>query len=271
MSSRPRQSSLTRSVSRLAQIARCISLSSAAIAFAKLTRRHYLDHRGPERRIRRGCIRLFGRRRSAELAALYAPTDILVQSDGTIFVSDLGNHVVRKITQDGRISTIAGNGEKGYSGSGIEATSSSLAYPGGLALNSSGELLIADGAWTPFLDGTPERGNQCVRKLSQDGTLEDLVGRCNSVSSCFSSETCGDGGPAASAILGFINGLAVDSEDRILIADYTNGRIRRVRPVHEANQNDLTYVLGPNQKEVFVFGLDGRHWKPAMPVRRQFR
>ncbi|MBT6488733.1 MAG: hypothetical protein HOK97_03160, partial [Deltaproteobacteria bacterium] len=195
----------------------------------------------------------------ATLATLNSPTDILVKEDGTIIVSDLGNHVVRAVSADGRINTIAGTGEKGYTGSGLRATESALAYPGGLALNSSGELLIADGSWTPFLEGTPERGNQCVRRLSSEGSLEDVVGRCGVLASCSSFESCGDGGPAASAVLGFVNGLAVDSEDRIIIADYTNSRVRRVRPVHEANQGDLMYILGPNQKEVFVFDLDGRH------------
>ena len=195
----------------------------------------------------------------SQLATLNAPTDILVKDDGTVIVSDLGNHVVRQISQDGRITTIAGTGERGYTGSGFPATESSLAYPGGLALNSSGELLIADGAWTPFLEGTPERGNECIRKINQDGNLEDLVGRCAALTTCFLNSSCGDGGPSGNATLGFVNGLAVDSEDRILIADYTNGRLRRVRPVHESNNADYTYILGPSQKEVFVFDLSGRH------------
>ena len=195
----------------------------------------------------------------SQLATLNAPTDILVKDDGTVIVSDLGNHVVREISQDGRITTIAGTGERGYTGSGFTATESSLAYPGGLALNSSGELLIADGAWTPFLEGTPERGNECIRKINEDGNLEDLVGRCAALTTCFLNSNCGDGGPGGNATLGFVNGLAVDSEDRILIADYTNGRLRRVRPVHESNNADYSYILGPSQKEVFVFDLSGRH------------
>ena len=195
----------------------------------------------------------------SQLATLNAPTDILVKDDGTVIVSDLGNHVVREISQDGRITTIAGTGERGYTGSGFTATESSLAYPGGLALNSSGELLIADGAWTPFLEGTPERGNECIRKINEDGNLEDLVGRCAALTTCFLNSNCGDGGPSGNATLGFVNGLAVDSEDRILIADYTNGRLRRVRPVHESNNADYSYILGPSQKEVFVFDLSGRH------------
>ncbi len=73
-----------------------------------------------------------------------APTGITVDSAGSVYFGDASTATVKKVTSNGTISTVAGNGHSGFSGDGGPATSASLGEPWGLALDSSGALYIAD-------------------------------------------------------------------------------------------------------------------------------
>ncbi len=84
-------------------------------------------------------------------AELNAPGGVAVDAEGDVFIADTGNSVIREVTPDGIIATIAGNGTAGYSGDGGPATDASLSlnsddtdYPNGLAVDSSGNLFISD-------------------------------------------------------------------------------------------------------------------------------
>jgi uncharacterized protein (TIGR03437 family) len=78
------------------------------------------------------------------IAAGGTPTGITVDSAGSVYFSDASTATVKKVTSNGTISTVAGNGHSGFSGDGGPATSASLGEPWGLALDSSGALYIAD-------------------------------------------------------------------------------------------------------------------------------
>ncbi len=76
---------------------------------------------------------------------LRRPTDVAVAADGTLYIADTFNGCVRKVDQDGIISTVAGRcGELGYSGDGGPATEAKLDRPYGVALDADGNLYIAD-------------------------------------------------------------------------------------------------------------------------------
>jgi hypothetical protein len=90
---------------------------------------------------------------SAQLLGLQGVT---VDAAGNIFIADLGNNRVRKILPDGIIRTIAGDGTQGYSGDGGPATRASLSSPTALALDSAGDVYIADS------------GNSAIRILRPD-------------------------------------------------------------------------------------------------------
>ena len=130
-----------------------------------------------------------------------------VDSAGNLYIADFDNNRIRKVT-GGTITTVAGNGNQGSSGDGGPATSASLASPAGVAVDSAGNLYIAD-YW-----------NNRVRKVS-GGTITTVAG--NGVEG-FS----GDGGPATSASLASPARVAVDSAGNLYIADYGNYRIREV-------------------------------------------
>jgi trimeric autotransporter adhesin len=105
------------------------------------------------------------------------------------------------------ISTIAGNGNGGYNGDDIPATSAELAHPYGVALDKSGNIYIAD------------QNNNRIRKVS-NGTITTVAGGAYGFS--------GDGGPATLAELAGAYSVATDDTGNIYIADAGNNRIRKV-------------------------------------------
>ncbi len=143
-------------------------------------------------------------------AQLSAPNAVAVDGDGKVFVADYNNNRVRKITTDGVISVVAGNGTaQNFFGDGGPATSAALWGPDAVAVDGSGNLFIADSV------------NRRIRKVSTSGTITTVAGNGNFGFS-------GDGGQATQA--GFLvpNGVAVDSSGNLFIADTANGRVRKV-------------------------------------------
>ena len=143
-------------------------------------------------------------------AQLNQPGSIVVDSSGNIYIADAGNHVVRKIS-NGTITTYAGNGTAGFSGDGGPASKAELYNPVGLALDSSGNLFIADAA------------NNLIREVSSSGNITTFAG-----SSDLGAGYAGDGGPALQAQLNDPTGVAVDKYGNVYIADAANNVIRLV-------------------------------------------
>src|ERR1035441_8704147 len=96
---------------------------------------------------------------TATSASFYGPKSVVVFTSRNLFVADSGNHRVRKVSVGGVITTVAGNGTKGFSGDGGPAILASLNGPTGVAVDTSGNLFIAD------------TGNQGIRRVSAGGTI----------------------------------------------------------------------------------------------------
>jgi uncharacterized protein (TIGR03437 family) len=143
----------------------------------------------------------------ATSAQLYFPTGVAVDSAGNLYIADTDNNRIRKVS-NGVITTVVGNGFGGFSGDIGAATSARLANPVGVAVDSAGNLYIADA------------DNNRIRKVS-NGVITTVAG--NGLVG-FS----GDNGPAANAQLNNPFGVAVDSAGNLYITDTGNQRIRKV-------------------------------------------
>ncbi len=142
----------------------------------------------------------------ASSARMGYPYGLAVDSSGNLYVADESHEVIRKVAASGTIATVAGNGTNGYSGDGGAATSAEMSGPTGVAVDSAGNLYIAD------------RYNDRIRMVSS-GTITTVAGNGDC---CFS----GDGGPATSANLWSPTGVALDAAGNLYVAD--NSRIRMV-------------------------------------------
>lgn len=144
----------------------------------------------------------------AKAATLYKPSGMLFDKTGSLIFSDILNHRIRKITPDGKIHTIAGNGIGGYSGDGGQAVAASINVPHTIYLDKDGNLYI------------PDYGNNRLRKVNTTGIITTIAGNGGGGFS-------GDGGPATSAQVNPV-GIAMDASGNIYISDPFNNRIRKI-------------------------------------------
>ena len=147
----------------------------------------------------------------AQTAALDEPLAVTAATDGTLYIADSGNSVVRKVSTAGVITTIAGNGRPGYSADETMAVNAQLNYPSGVFMDASGSLYIA------------EAGNARICKISPTGVITTTVGVTVPGYS-------GDGGPATEAALDWPTALTGDSNGNIYLADSMNSRVRKITP-----------------------------------------
>ena len=147
----------------------------------------------------------------ATATKLNSPACIALDTFGNVYISDMGNHRIRKIDTSGIISTIAGTGTPVFSGDGGPATAAQIGYPFGLAFDAAGNLFVAASY------------NNRIRKITPSGIISTVAGTG-------AASYSGDGGPATSATFNQPINVAIDASGNLLIADYLNNRIRRVTP-----------------------------------------
>lgn len=159
---------------------------------------------------------------AATVASLNSPWATVIDSSGNLYISDTGNNMVRKVdATTGMITTVAGTGIAGFSGDNGLATSAQLTSPEGLAIDSAGNLYIAD------------NGNHLVRKIAVGtGIITTYAG--NRQAYAF-----GDGGSATSAYLSAPTGIALDGAGNLYIATQVN-QVRKVT----ASSGIITTVAG---------------------------
>ena len=145
----------------------------------------------------------------ATAARLSRPNCLTMDAQGVLYIVDSHNHRVRKVTPDGKISTVAGNGSSGFGGDGGPATAASLSMPSGVAIDKQGAIYIGD------------TYNNRVLKVTPDGRITTVAG---SGASGYS----GDVGPATAARLSWPCGVAIDQEGNLFIVDSFNNRVRKV-------------------------------------------
>jgi len=160
----------------------------------------------------------------AVTSGLYNPGAVTADSHGDIFIADAGNNRVQEIAASshtqygitmtaGDVYTVAGNsaGAIGYAGDGGPATSALLDDPFAVAVDSSGNLYIAD------------QGNALIREVSAaTGNISTIAGTPGE------SGYFGDGGPATSAVLGTPDAISIDAAGDVFLADSTNSLVQEI-------------------------------------------
>jgi sugar lactone lactonase YvrE len=144
----------------------------------------------------------------ATKAQLNAPHDLAFDEQGRLLIADTYNNRIRRIDRQGVITTIAGSGNAPYTGYGNPAPKDTLNNPQGVAVDRSGNILIAD------------TYNRVVRRLDRDGMLTVVAGSVAGLS--------GDGDPAIKAQLNLPMAVTVGPDDTVYLSDAANSRIRRI-------------------------------------------
>lgn len=142
-------------------------------------------------------------------ASLTRPSDVAVDPQGNLYIADRNSLRIRRVSPDGMITTVAGNGRASFSGDSGPATQAGLSSPKGIAVDGSGNLYIAD--------------HHRIRRVSSKGIITTVAGTGQPGLS-------GDGGPARQAQLNDPNGLHADAAGNLYIADTYNHRIRKIGP-----------------------------------------
>lgn len=147
----------------------------------------------------------------AAAAQLRSPYGVAVDAADNLYIADTGNNRIRKVTADGMITTVAGNGGERSLGDGGSATDAQFSNPWDVAVDADGNVYVSD-----------ESANR-IRKVTNSGIISTLAGNGTLNSS-------GDGGPAQASQVAYPAGLAVDSQGRLYIAEPGSGRIRVISP-----------------------------------------
>ena len=149
----------------------------------------------------------------------------LDKSGKNLYIADTYNNVIRKVDNNGYITTVAGNGLAGYNGDGGKATAANLNLPFGVSIDNYGNLFIAD------------TYNNVIRKVDANGIITTIVGNGN-------AGFKGDSLSASNANLNQPMSVTVDNYGNLFIADTYNNRIRKVNTA-----GIITTVAGNGQPD----------------------
>jgi trimeric autotransporter adhesin len=137
------------------------------------------------------------------------PTGVAVDTNGSLYIADLGNSRIRKVSPTGIVTTVAGSGIVGMAGDGGPAVNAQIGFPSSVAVDASGNIYIGDPA------------NNRIRKVSAAGIISTVAGGGRAAG-------LGDGADASNSNLSLPLGVAADSGGNLYIADWGDRRIRKV-------------------------------------------
>jgi sugar lactone lactonase YvrE len=149
---------------------------------------------------------------SGTAASFAYPRGVAVDGVGNVYVADSSNHKIRKITPAGHVTTLAGGGGNEWNGAGSAdgtGTAASFSYPNGVAVDKNGTVYVADS------------GNHKIRKITSVGVVTTFAG---------SGVSGSEDGTGTAASFNYPNGVAVDKNGNIYVADFWNNKIRKITP-----------------------------------------
>ena len=139
-------------------------------------------------------------------ASFNRPSGIAVDKLGNLYIADVFNHVIRKITPSGAVSTLAGSGQPGYKNE--KGMLASFSFPVDVAVDEAGNVFVAD------------EGNQRIRKITASGIVSSFAGN--------GSPGSHDDKTGILAEFNQPNGIAVDNKGNVYVADQLNHKIRKI-------------------------------------------
>jgi sugar lactone lactonase YvrE len=171
----------------------------------------------------------------ATAAKFSTPWGLSITPDGTLYIADQNNNVIRKVTPAGIVSTVVGSGTRGFSGDGGPGSSASLNSPAAVAVDVAGNIYVADS------------GNNRIRKLNAQSQIIGTI-----VGSTGSSDE-GDNGNSDKASLYGPYAIVLDSPGDLYIADMLHNRVRKVSNNIATLSYDTLRVdrVSPQQSELF--------------------
>ena len=153
-----------------------------------------------------------GDRLRGPYAQLNAPAGLALDRAGNLLIADKSNNCIRALSPGGLISTLAGNGTRGFAGDGGPATNAQFNLPAGVNVDSAGNVYIAD------------TGNHRIRRVNPQGIISTLAGTGVAGFS-------GDGGAGKNAQLNGPADVSPDAAGNLYIVDKANHRIRQLSPI----------------------------------------
>lgn len=144
-----------------------------------------------------------------DAARFNTPSGVAVDAVGTVYVSDSANHLIRRITPAGEVTTLAGAARMSGSADGSGAAAR-FNYPAGLAVTPAGDLIVS------------EQNNHTIRRVTPTGTVTTVAG--------LAGQPGADDGTGSAARFDHPTGVGVDAAGNIYVADGNNFTIRRITP-----------------------------------------
>ncbi|MBK7893041.1 MAG: hypothetical protein IPJ84_19955 [Bdellovibrionales bacterium] len=183
----------------------------------------------------------------ATAAEIHGPRSVIANPDGSLFVSEEFNHVIRRIDPSGMIKTFAGTGTEGYSGDGGPAIDADFSFPNYTATDADGNLYVG------------QSGFCAIRKITPSGIVTTIAGYGE----------CGfslDGEPATMSKVGNVAAIAIGKNGVIYFADRSNHRIRSIDAF-----GTLTTVIGTGQTAFNGLSRTGATTNLAFPTDVEVR
>ncbi len=185
------------------------------------------------------------------------PSSMAMDKSGNLYIADSANFRIRKVDTNGNISTIAGTGATGNAGDGKAATAAQFGPPGGIAVDSSGNVYFSD------------TGNHTIRKIGTDGNISRFAG---TGTLGFSGDITPYTDPtaaitlASNAQISRPTGIAVDSKGNVYFSDTGNNRIRRV----SVKDSSITTIAGDGVGNYYGDGAGAAYAEVYTPTGMVF-
>ncbi|MCL4863415.1 MAG: hypothetical protein KJZ93_28685, partial [Caldilineaceae bacterium] len=174
-------------------------------------------------------------------ARLFGAQDVAIGPDGSLYILEGLSYRIRRVAPDGVITTVAGAGERGYSGDGGPATEAQLFNPAGLAVGPDGSIYIS------------ERSGNHIRRVGPNGIITTIAGTGQGCGS--HAAGCGDGGRASEAQFTAPGRLAIGPDGSLYVSSSGWGRLRRISP--DGIISTVARVSLAWQGQGIAFGPDG--------------